>query len=109
MASSDFTSPEEEIHFINEQVGPVNLHRSKSSVKSCETLQIIIRKCLMLRIILPNTYPINNKNTLASVHTFDMKNLKPKRKQEIELFIEKINKNLDEIVRFNLDKIFLSR
>ena len=107
MASSDFTSPEEEIHFINEQVGPVNLHRSKSSVKSCETLQIIIRKCLMLRIILPNTYPINNKNTLASVHTFDMKNLKPKRKQEIELFIEKINKNLDEIVRFNLDKIFL--
>ena len=95
----EFKNIDEEIQFLKQTIRP----DITKNAKKCQIIEITLRKCLLLRMVVPESYPLRldcayDACLSAKIHTFDIKNLKPTRKQSIEAFILGINSELNDVI-----------
>ena len=92
----------EELDFLKQNIKTDDFNASKNASKS-HTIQITLRKSILLRIVVPENYPLrlacsDDSFLSAKLHTLDVKNLKPARKHSIESFIARVNLELSDVI-----------
>ena len=96
-----FTNLNDELSYLKKKISDNFFKISKKN--SFTTLQITLRKALMLQIVIQDEYPSQWPNSV-SLHTFDLSILKSTRQQAIESFIKSTNLDLNTIIDDNQGK-----
>jgi len=85
---------ETEIEYFKNHINPDDFNVIKNTTK-LQTMTIKLRKCLMLKIeINLDTYP-KERSVSATLHSFDLSNLKSMREETISCFINQVNHELN--------------